>query len=208
MLIDKLQGWLGRQSTQEAIEKRGFTEHLIYQEVIKSYCEKLPEAEDIVHYWDEVAKEYVLCGGMADSIKRSFKGEVRYRSSYLDELSDRSVGKPATRVNLLHPGATAFHWYWSESKALGLEMASKIEVAKLLTSHELWKDFPEFESEARLIEQALVTGAHDLGFTVHSKRSASFACHGLIFNVRLDRMSGDMIQIPIYISVWDDEDPS
>lgn len=84
-LLDVLEKWPGRVSTQLAFEARGFLVHKAWQNRVIEFCGE-QQADLINRYWDEVALETMRCAGKVYPEMRYFGIEPKYRSAFLDEL--------------------------------------------------------------------------------------------------------------------------
>ncbi len=88
-LLESLSRWPGRRRTLDLFEARGFHLPSFYEAVALDVI-GAENKERWNRYWDEVAMEHFCSAGRCSSARREFcgfRGEVAYRSQYLDDLS-------------------------------------------------------------------------------------------------------------------------
>jgi hypothetical protein len=205
--LESLSVWPGRAATEDALARRGFKMPRIWQQDIIDSC-GVHEAENIHHYWDEIAKETVLSGWSASPRSRRFKGETNYRSTYLDELALAAVDfvrPPFTQPELIR---CLYERQASNDMKVRTVIAAKIEerkqkeIARLKISAEGWTGLkrdvvPLFRQYAEL-----------KGFTHKKNRLIKECASGLIFICWVDAGgTPSCLGLPIYFSISHQDDP-
>jgi hypothetical protein len=86
-LLNRLAAWDGYEHIKHALQKRGLSLPLRYQQIIieKAEC---PDASAVHEYWRECANEHVRSAGRTKTEGRLFPIPNIYRSPFLDRLAD------------------------------------------------------------------------------------------------------------------------
>jgi hypothetical protein len=131
-MMDSLKSWKGSQFVSDSLLDAGFKSHVTYREQIVEFCVSAGCRSDLAEYWNEVAKEYILSGGLHADGDRSYFAPGTYRSGYLDKLERefKNSGKfprPPTRHPCLYKFLETIEFFNND---IYFEIRETVELSK------------------------------------------------------------------------------
>jgi hypothetical protein len=203
-LFEILKLWNARPDVQSSLEGLGFNVHIAYQDEIKRICLQGGEKwESVQKCWNEIAREWISCIGRVDSNRRLFSGDIGYRSSYLDLLSEGKLMRVDPEWCPLHPAECAFAKNINSMPGYGVDITRRAGFIKRQS-----EDYSIAQEDTKLTLDDLRYKFSEFlavfGFSQVSKnRSIKEDPCGLVFSAGLDKVDLNFLyQLPFVLEIW------